>query len=165
MPNPCPRCGETKTESIPHGMIYNLLWRIGYTLRRCSFCRRRRILKRSNPNRPHPEDVTYEELEVRFNRKIAKSLGRKPQASEIPQSNTATDSPPGSKGPETKSVSASGDLAGAIAKTDISDCCPHCGNADYRASRRRWFERLMKRPKMARCTNCRHRFPYPIKRN
>src|ERR1035437_10335554 len=92
MSSSCPRCGETKTESVPHGMIYNFLWGMGYTLRRCSFCKRRRLFKRLNPNRPHPEDVTYEELQERFDREIAKSLGRIPQASEMSESKMARDS-------------------------------------------------------------------------
>ena len=161
MPNPCPRCGETKTEGVPHGMIYNFLWRRGYSLRRCSFCKRRRLLKR--PNQPHPESMTLEELQERFDREIAKSLGRIPQEVEISESKPARDSQAGSKGPETKSVSTTGDLTKAFPKTDISNCCPKCTSPHYRATHRRWYERLMKRPKIARCTDCRHRFPYPSK--
>lgn len=36
--------------------------------------------------------------------------------------------------------------------------CPYCGSADTRRSRRRWYDRLMKRPRMARCRACRRRF-------
>jgi hypothetical protein len=39
--------------------------------------------------------------------------------------------------------------------------CPYCGAADFRKSRRRWYDRLMRRPKMARCRSCRRRFPRP----
>jgi hypothetical protein len=161
MSSSCSRCGETKTESVPRGTIYKFLWRRGYSLCRCSFCKRRRLLKRLNPNQPHPVDMTLEELQDRFNREIAKSLGRIHQASEISESKTAKDSPAGSNGLEIKSAVTSGDLAEATTGTDVSNCCPKCGNADYRASRRRWYERLIKRPKMARCTNCHRRFPYP----
>ena len=69
--------------------------------------------------------------------------------------------PAASNGPEIKSVGISGDLAEASTKTDISNCCPKCRDTYYRATRRRWYERLMKRPKMARCFNCHHRFPLP----
>jgi hypothetical protein len=72
--------------------------------------------------------------------------------------------PAASNGPEIKSVGNSGDLADAHKETTFADCCPKCTSTSYRASRRRWYERLMKRPKMARCSNCHHRFPYPIKR-
>jgi transcription elongation factor Elf1/ribosomal protein L37AE/L43A len=39
--------------------------------------------------------------------------------------------------------------------------CPFCGAATYRRSRRSTLERILFRPKMARCRNCRKRFPYP----
>jgi ssDNA-binding Zn-finger/Zn-ribbon topoisomerase 1 len=40
-------------------------------------------------------------------------------------------------------------------------CCPACGSAAYRRSRRTSLERLLLRPRMARCQHCRKRFPYP----
>ena len=40
--------------------------------------------------------------------------------------------------------------------------CPHCGSAKYRRSKRRWYERLVGRPPMARCRVCYRRFPYPL---
>lgn len=42
-----------------------------------------------------------------------------------------------------------------------SDVCPRCGQKDYRRSRRRWWERLTRRPPMVRCRACRRRFPEP----
>ena len=39
--------------------------------------------------------------------------------------------------------------------------CPYCGSTDFHRSRRRWYDRLMKRPTMARCRICRRRFPRP----
>src|SRR5438552_6757893 len=39
--------------------------------------------------------------------------------------------------------------------------CPYCGGTDIRRSRRRWYDRLMKRPKMVRCRKCLRRFPRP----
>jgi hypothetical protein len=39
--------------------------------------------------------------------------------------------------------------------------CPACGSTDYRRSRRTTLERVLLRPKMARCRKCRTRFPYP----
>ena len=39
--------------------------------------------------------------------------------------------------------------------------CPFCGSTAYRRSRRTTLERILLRPKMARCRNCRKRFPYP----
>jgi hypothetical protein len=42
-----------------------------------------------------------------------------------------------------------------------SSCCPFCGSTVYRRSRRKTLERLLLRPKMARCSRCRKRFPFP----
>ena len=41
--------------------------------------------------------------------------------------------------------------------------CPYCGATRYRRSQRRWYERLMGRPPMARCRACYRRFPYPLR--
>jgi hypothetical protein len=39
--------------------------------------------------------------------------------------------------------------------------CPVCGSMAYRRSRRTTLERILLRPRMARCRKCRKRFPYP----
>jgi len=39
--------------------------------------------------------------------------------------------------------------------------CPFCGGTAYRRSRRTTLERILLRPRMARCRVCRKRFPYP----
>jgi transcription elongation factor Elf1 len=39
--------------------------------------------------------------------------------------------------------------------------CPVCGSTAYRRSRRTTLERILLRPRMARCRNCRKRFPFP----
>ena len=39
--------------------------------------------------------------------------------------------------------------------------CPVCGSMEYRRSRRTILERILLRPRMARCRKCRNRFPYP----
>lgn len=47
MPLPCHKCGATKTEPTRRGIAAALMRALGYRLRRCSRCRRRRILKES----------------------------------------------------------------------------------------------------------------------
>jgi hypothetical protein len=47
----------------------------------------------------------------------------------------------------------------ATAETQV--VCPYCGSPKYRRSKRRWYERLVGRPPMARCRVCYRRFPYP----
>ena len=44
MISPCPRCGETKTDPVSHGVIYKLVWVFGYRLHRCSRCRAPRFV-------------------------------------------------------------------------------------------------------------------------
>jgi len=44
MPAPCRKCGATKTEPIGRGLTYHLLRALGYRLRSCARCRRRRLL-------------------------------------------------------------------------------------------------------------------------
>lgn len=41
------------------------------------------------------------------------------------------------------------------------EACPRCGSLDFRRSRRRWYDRVLRRPKMVRCRNCRRRFSGP----
>jgi hypothetical protein len=41
--------------------------------------------------------------------------------------------------------------------------CPHCGSDNLRRSRRRWYERLIFRPRMLRCLDCLKRCPEPRK--
>ena len=186
METPCPRCGTLKTESVRHGFIYNTLWKMGYHLRRCSFCNRWRLLARGDRNRPHPNDLTAEELTTHFNRKIAAAIRRdggttgpfvkpmtldsapKPPVQEVrpaPIASVAVAAPAPAAATATAtafSVPApvvSGPQSGS--KEDYG-CCPFCGNMRYRRSRRRWYERvLLKRPRMARCLKCAKRFPYP----
>ena len=41
--------------------------------------------------------------------------------------------------------------------------CPFCGSVAYRRSRRSTLEHILLRPKMARCSHCRKRFPFPAR--
>jgi hypothetical protein len=160
---PCPRCGTTKTESVRHGFIYKTLWDMGYHLRRCSFCNRRRLLKR-NPNRPHPNDMSPEELSESFNRQIARASGKRyaPPNKGVEQTMTSTSNssevPHGDGAPESPTTTAVAEAAGEVQEYRL---CPRCGSIRFRRSRRRWYEKLIRRPKMARCLKCDHRFPYP----
>ena len=170
-------------------MIRTFFWDLGYHLRRCSYCNRPRLFRRGDPSRPHPDDMTREELQERFDRKIRESLGRMPRASEMSESKMAVESSNGPKGPEIRTVGTSvgvaekpvvvaeklvvvADKPVVVAEKSVGvaekveppvavPCCPYCGGTHYRRSRRRWWERLMKRPRMARCRRCIRRFPYP----
>lgn len=162
MENACPRCGHTKTESVRHGFVYNTLWDMGYHLRRCSFCNRKRVFKRDR-SRPHPNDLTAEELTESFNRKIARASGR-PYATPYKGVTGTMASNNTSDGPQEPAAQAARSaVAVEEAASEVEDyrLCPKCGSTAYRRSRRRWYEKLIKRPRMARCLRCDHRFPYP----
>ncbi len=161
MASPCPRCGHTKTESVRHGFIHDKLWDMGYHLRRCSFCNRWRLFKRADRTQRHPDDMTVEELQEQFNRKIAESLGKPYSASEATEGNMASGFQEESRGYGTQPKTPSIGVAEATDEAEDYRLCPKCGSTIYRRSRRRWYERLVKRPKMARCLKCDHRFPYP----
>jgi hypothetical protein len=135
MGTPCPRCGTLKTEYVRHGYIYNILWKMGYHLRRCSFCNRRRLIKRGDRNRPHPNDLTAEELTEHFNRKIASALRRDAAASGVIVKNMTLDSAPQSPGLGPRPKATAVGVAEVEAKNDYG-LCPKCGNAKYRRSRR-----------------------------
>ena len=161
MASPCPRCGNTKTESVQHGFIHDTLWNMGYHLRSCSFCNRWRLFKRVDRTRPHPDDMTMEELQESFNRKIAETTGKPSAASETPGGNRASDSSEESRGLGAEASALSIGVAEATDVVEDDRLCPKCGGTIYRRSHRRWYERLVRRPKMARCLKCDHRFPYP----
>lgn len=161
METPCPRCGTIKTESVRHGFIYNTLWSWGYHLRRCSFCNRKRIFKRHDRNRPHPDDMTAEQLTDHFNRRIAQSKGQTYASPKVHEGNMLSNSEDESPQPSDPPSRISIGVAESPEEGDDYQLCPKCGSTIFRRSRRRWYEKILKRPKMARCMKCDHRFPYP----
>jgi hypothetical protein len=162
MESPCPRCGTTKTESVRHGFIHDKLWNMGYHLRRCACCHRRRLFQRANPGRPHPDDMTVEELRESFDRQIAKSLGKEHADLKATGGKMASDSPEKPRGLGAQPIGSSIGVAEVTDEVEDYRTCPKCGSTLYRRSRRRWYERLVRRPKMARCLRCDHRFHYPL---
>ncbi len=159
MASPCPRCGAIKTESVRHGIFYHLLWNLGYHLRRCSGCNRPRILRR-------PKSRARFEDEPALNSGTDSS----PASSAKPSvSGRAMESDPDS--PESESAEAGASDKEEQGATQVAvdweespneyGCCPKCGSIQYRRSRRSAFEKMIGRPRMARCLKCFHRFPYP----
>ena len=161
MATPCPRCGNTKTESVRHGFIYYRLWNMGYHLRRCSHCNRKRLFKRHDLSQPHPDDLTTEELKEHFDRKIAQSKGLPYTPPQGKGEEMAASSPEESQELDAQPESTSVGVSEPSAEDEDYHLCPKCGSGVYRRSRRRWHERLLRRPRMARCLKCGHRFPYP----
>lgn len=134
----CPRCGATRTESVHRGLLYAILRKLGYRLRRCSRCRLR-IFR------------THEEGEAGPERMAApQGVSGKATAPQgvVEEPVIAEQWPgPGVRDPD--------DVAHG------SYSCPRCGSTHYRRSRRTTLERILMHPIMARCRKCRFRFPYP----
>ena len=53
MATPCPKCGAAKTESVQHGLMDEVAKKFGYRLRKCSRCRKYRLL----PRHRRPDDA------------------------------------------------------------------------------------------------------------
>lgn len=69
-------------------------------------------------------------------------------------------------GGQISSAAESGDRAPAynpavFVDPDDFHGCPRCGGPEFHRTRRRWLERVLSRPRMARCRACGHRFPIP----
>jgi hypothetical protein len=223
MTSPCPRCGATRSDPVPHGTAYKLVKLLGYRLQRCAQCRLPRFIPRVAKKSPdlwkkqeptavapsavEPVVMAQEKLEPKENptavaRSSEAQLGRCPScgssryhrtrrtsterflsrpsmarcetcgarfvypaASESEQEpetveelaehrNTSERHRENSQPNETTEGSSRRGRRG----------CPACGSTEYRRSHRTTLERMLRRPKMARCRKCRHRFPYPNSR-
>ena len=140
MATPCSRCGATKTETVRHGLMYNLARRFGYRLRMCSRCRRLRLLPLNN-NGAHTSDAAPHEPGTSSGVILSADKALKPELDRPAASAEEVH-------PEVQSVK-------------DSRRCPRCGATEFRRSRRNLLEHILFRPKMARCRRCRFRFPYP----
>jgi RNA polymerase-binding transcription factor DksA len=105
--------------------------------------------------------MTMEELQEHFDQKIAEASGKSPAASDTLEGNMSPDSLQQSGEHQAEASSSSIGLAEATDEVDEYRLCPKCGSTIFRRSHRRWYERLLRRPRMARCMKCDRRFPYP----
>jgi len=162
MVTPCPRCGTTNTESVRHGFVYHRLWNMGYHLRQCAHCNRKRLFKRGERMPCRPDEMTAEELTKRFNRKIEEAKARTQEYLRRAEGKMASNLSEGSDRARNQPSGSSGRGADVDTGVEESGLCPKCGSAAFRRSRRKWYEKIFKRPRMARCLKCRRRFPYPV---
>lgn len=139
MISPCPKCGATKTDPVPHDVKYDLVWAFGYRLQRCSRCRAARYIPRHNGKSRGSSPVATRLQNTTW---LAEERGAIGMADAGPQPNkdqvTAADS----------------------SQRDIHHC-PACGSTGYHRTKRTTKERMLRRPPMARCESCGLRFPYP----
>lgn len=142
MATPCSRCGATKTETVRHGLMYNLARRFGYRLRKCGRCRRLRLLPLHNHGEDHSDTA---------NRGPNTSSGVTQTADKPlrPESDRA--------------ATGAAKVRPEVQSGKNSHRCPRCGATEFRRSRRNLLEHILFRPRMARCKRCRCRFRYPKK--
>jgi len=140
MISPCPRCGATRTDSVRHGAMYKLVWTVGYRLQRCSRCRLPRFIRRHRDESP-------DSLQLGEEAAAGPHFTDKGRAREMAKEN--------SEPTENQVTSADSSNRGW-------GRCPACGSTAYHhRSRRTTLERILLRPRMARCEKCGSRFPYP----
>jgi hypothetical protein len=234
MSSQCPRCGETRTDPVQHGTMYNLIYSFGYRTQLCSRCRKKRFVrihegKRSGGSRRGMEPVGSSWLaeaskggveaegqaaegkvltpaagssegnmqtcpecgSQKFHRTRRNQLERLRNSSPMARCENCGKRFPYQENQENswereETGKAAGEISrrggedkssrapkpvpltgihrpetGADSSDDGSACCPACGSTSYRRSHRTTGERLLLRPKMARCQQCRKRFPYP----
>jgi len=139
MISPCPKCGATKTDPVPHDIKYELVWAFGYRLQRCSRCRAARYIPRHRAKSRGSSPVENEPQSTRW---LAEERGTLGTADASPEPNKHQGS------------------AADSFERDVRHC-PACGGTGYHRTRRTTKERLLRRPPMARCESCGLRFPYP----
>ena len=139
MISPCPKCGGTKTDPVPHDFKYNLARAFGYRLQRCTRCRTARFM------RIHREKSLGASL-------VVEETGSTAWLVEERESPGAAETSP-EPGREQPTVTGFSDR-------DVPHC-PDCGSTSYHRTRRTTKERMLRRPPMARCESCEMRFPYP----
>jgi hypothetical protein len=134
----CPTCGSTKYHRTKRTTLEHLLLRP--KMARCEKCRARF---------PYPTE-SYESSGLA---KLGEAVAPVPRSAEEKRAPEMVE-----EGSQTK-------VAKQVTATDSSKRelrgCPVCGSASYRRTGRTILERILLRPKMARCRNCRTRFPYP----
>ena len=139
MTSPCPRCGETRTDPGRHGPMYRLVWAFGYRLHRCSRCRAARFVPRYRGKSRGSSQGGKELAGAPWFAEERRAIGTAEARSEPKEDQ--------------------------VAAADSSDRelrrCPACGSTEYHRTHRTKLERLLLRPRRARCEKCRMRFPYP----
>ena len=139
MISPCPKCGATKTDPVPHDFKYKLARIFGYRLQQCSRCRAARSIRI-----PRGESLGASLL--------ADETGSSGWLVEEGESPGTAEAPPESGREQ---------LTGADSWDFNLPHCPDCGSTSYHRTRRTAPERMLRRPPMARCESCGMRFPYP----
>jgi transcription elongation factor Elf1 len=136
---PCPKCGATKTDPVPHNFKYDLARALGYRLQKCSRCRAARYLPRHTRKPDGSSQAGKEPITVPW-------FGGDPNGLVRPKASPGLEGHP-------------------VATADFSNedmfHCPACGGKGYHRTERTTRERILRRAPMARCEICGLRFPHP----
>jgi transcription elongation factor Elf1 len=138
---PCPKCGATKTDPVPHDFKYDLARAFGYRLQKCSRCRAARYL----PRHTRKPDGSSQ-------------AGKKPTSA--PRLGGGGD-PEGLVRTEADSRLEGRQVAAADVPNGDAFRCPACGSKGYHRTERTTRERILGGAPMARCEICGRRFPHP----
>ena len=120
--------------------MYKLVWAFGYRLHECARCRRPRFIPRHDGKSPDSSQLGKE------------PVGAPPFAEERGALRTAEENP---EPKVTKQVTAADSSERGLRR------CPACGSTEYHRTKRTTLERILLRPRMARCEKCGLRFPIP----
>ena len=135
---PCPKCGATKTDPVPHNFKYNLARALGYRLQKCSRCRAARYLPRHSKRRHAPS-----------------------QSGKQPISVTPSGERAGRSAGPGEGLGLEGHPVAADFPNGDTLHCPTCGSEAYHRTERTSEERELHAAPMARCERCGARFPLP----
>lgn len=136
---PCPKCGATKTDPVPHDFKYDLARAFGYRLQKCSRCRAARYLPRHTRK---PDGSSHAGRQPTS----APRGGREPEGLVMPEASPGLEGHP---------------VAAADLPNDDVFRCPACGSRGYHRTQRTPGERMLRHEPMARCEICGLRFPHP----
>ncbi len=136
---PCPKCGATKTDPVPHDFKYNLARAFGYRLQKCSKCRAARYLPRHT----------------------RKPDGSSQAGKQVTSAPRLGGDPAGLVRAEAGSMVEGRQEAAADHPSSHVFHCPACGSKGYHRTERTTGERILGRAPMARCEVCGLRFPHP----
>jgi transcription elongation factor Elf1 len=139
MISPCPKCGATKTDPVPHAFKYNLARALGYRLQKCSRCRAARYLPR-HTRRPDGSSQAGKQPTS------AARFGEEPKGLVRPEASAG--------------LEGRREAAADFPSSDVFHC-PACGSKGYHRTERTTRERILHHPPMARCEICGLRFPHP----
>jgi uncharacterized protein with PIN domain len=120
--------------------MYKLVWAFGYRLHECARCRAPRFIPRHDGKSPYSSQLGKGPVSA------------PPFAEERGALRTAEESP---EPKVTKQVTAADSSGRGLRR------CPVCGSTEYHRIHRTTLERILSRPKVARCEKCGLRFPYP----